>query len=406
MRIALAAEGSRGDIHPLLGLGQALERAGHRVLLCAPPDFAEDAAERGIDFHPVGASVRDYLTAHAQAIDGRARSILGEASRYARESLTRQFSELPPALDGVDLVVGGGVQAAAATAAERLGVPYRYVVYCPALLPSREYPPMVVPRQSLPRWLNRTLWRLFLPAMASVFRRGLNQERAALGLPPVRDVWRHLLGERPVLAVDPSLATQPPDCPFEVQQLACLHPFRPEPLPPKLESFLAQGLPPVYFGFGSMPAADPAATTRAVLDAVDALGCRAIVSRGWAGLGDGPLPDGVLAIGPVSHPALFPRVAAVVHHGGAGTTTTAARAGVPQVLVPHVFDQFYWARQIERHGVGPPPVLRRRLDAAGLAEALASILDNEFVADRARELGERLRAEANLDAAASALVAG
>jgi vancomycin aglycone glucosyltransferase len=50
--------------------------------------------------------------------------------------------------------------------------------------------------------------------------------------------------------------------------------------------------------------------------------------------------------------ALFPRVAAVVHHGGAGTTTAAALAGVPQVVVPNHYDQPYWARQVERLGIG------------------------------------------------------
>jgi vancomycin aglycone glucosyltransferase len=96
-------------------------------------------------------------------------------------------------------------------------------------------------------------------------------------------------------------------------------------------------------------------------------------------------------------------MAAVVHHGGAGTTTTAARAGAPQVLVPHVLDQFYWARRVEALGIGVGRVARRRLSFAGLRDALAAVLDAEIVAERAREIGARLRRDA--DSAADSVAA-
>ena len=74
--------------------------------------------------------------------------------------------------------------------------------------------------------------------------------------------------------------------------------------------------------------------------------------------------------GPLSHPQLFPRCAAVVHHGGAGTTTTAARAGTPQIIVPHVMDQFYWADRVRLLGLGPTDLPRRNLDVQGLVALL------------------------------------
>jgi vancomycin aglycone glucosyltransferase len=60
----------------------------------------------------------------------------------------------------------------------------------------------------------------------------------------------------------------------------------------------------------------------------------------------------VRRVGEVNQQALFGRVAAVVHHGGAGTTTTAARAGAPQVLVPQMADQPYWATRVAALGIG------------------------------------------------------
>ena len=184
-----------------------------------------------------------------------------------------------------------------------------------------------------------------------------------------------------------------------MEQIPCLHPLGGPALPPKLEAFLDQGEAPVYLGFGSMTDPDPATTTQRVLDALSGLGRRAIIDEGWAGLGAGPLPEGVLAIGPVCHARLFPRLAAAVHHGGAGTTTTAARAGVPQIIVPHVMDQFYWAKRVSALGLGPPALPRTRLTAKRLAQVLAATLDNELLAERARALGERLRARKRVDTA-------
>jgi sterol 3beta-glucosyltransferase len=119
-----------------------------------------------------------------------------------------------------------------------------------------------------------------------------------------------------------------------------------------------------------------------------------VISHGWAGLGDGALPEGVLAVGAVSHARLFPRMAAVVHHGGAGTTTTAARAGVPQIIVPHFLDQHYWAGRVRELGLGPPPIPRTKLSAERLTAALRETVGNEIVAERAQELGRRLHEEA------------
>lgn len=122
------------------------------------------------------------------------------------------------------------------------------------------------------------------------------------------------------------------------------------PLPADVEAFLERGEPPIFVGFGSMPAAGDSA--HRPIAAARATGCRIIVSRGWADLElIDDAPD-CMAVGDVSHDVLFPRVAAVVHHGGAGTTAAAARAGVPQVITPMFGDQFYWAGRIADLGAG------------------------------------------------------
>ena len=100
-----------------------------------------------------------------------------------------------------------------------------------------------------------------------------------------------------------------------------------------------------------------------------------------------------MSVGGVSHERLFPRLAAIVHHGGAGTTTAAARAGVPQLVVPHLVDQYYWAERVAGLGLGPRGLARATLTADRLADTLAAFRDNDVLHQRASEIGAHLRAE-------------
>jgi vancomycin aglycone glucosyltransferase len=392
MRIAIAVEGTRGDVHPMIGLGRSLQASGHEVELCAPPDFATDVGDGGLRFRPIGQSVRAFLDAQAGAVHGGTLAVLKSGRDFFETNGARQFEELAPAVKGADLVVAAGTQVAASSLAELHGVPYRYVAYCPALFPSPEHAPLFTPFGALPRWVNRLLWWLTFRMMNLTIGRSVNRCRAQIGMPKLANPSLHVFSERPLLATDELLAPAPKQTRWEVQSLGCLHPFEPDPLPEKLEAFLDAGEPPVYVGFGSMTDPDPGRSTRLVLDAVRRAGVRAVLSAGWAGLGDAPLPENVRVVGAVSHAALFPRVAAVVHHGGAGTTTTAARAGVPQIIVPHLLDQFYWARRVAELGLGPPAPSRRRLHCDDLAGSLRALRDNDVVVERAAALGERLRA--------------
>lgn len=126
-----------------------------------------------------------------------------------------------------------------------------------------------------------------------------------------------------------------------------------------------------------------------LIEAARALGLRSILLQGWAGLTPGDTGDDVLSIPDVNHAKLFPRVAAIVHHGGAGTTTAAARAGTPQVVIPHNYDQFYWAHRVQELGAGISGPLRDDITADNVAQALREALQPE-VKTRAEELASRI----------------
>jgi vancomycin aglycone glucosyltransferase len=216
-----------------------------------------------------------------------------------------------------------------------------------------------------------------------------------MGLDAVADVRGHLLTDRSWLAADPVLAPWPdPQDGSVVQTGAWLLPDE-RPLSPELEAFLDAGERPVYFGFGSIRA--PEGLSRVMIGAARALGRRSVVSRGWADLSlvdEGP---DCLAIGEVNQQALFRRVAAVVHHGGAGTTTAAARAGAPQVVIPQLYDQPYWALRVEQLGIGAA-----HTPGAPTTSSLASALERALhpgVAARARSIALRVRGDGSRSAA-------
>jgi vancomycin aglycone glucosyltransferase len=390
MKFLLSSIGSRGDVQPLLALALELRALGHTPLLCVAPNFRAWIEAFGIDVAPIGPDLEAWTrVAPAQPVSSKPSP--EQLQQLARHTVAEQFRVTPEAARSCDLIlVGGMLHTAGRSIAEALGIPYVYAAYCPATLPSPDYPPATMGArhpQTLPAKENRRLWRADAQSFDAAFGAALNEQRAALGLPPVAQVARHITTDRPWLAADPVLGPAGAPIEMEVWQTGAWVAADLTPLPQALEQFLAAGDPPLYFGFGSMRAA--AETSQLLIGTARTLGRRAILVRGWGAIDAVDAGDDILAIGDVNHERLLPRVAAVVHHGGAGTTTAAARAGRPQVIVPHLYDQFYWAHRVETLGVGVegPPTTELTVD--GLAESLRACLAPNLAA-RAEALASRM----------------
>jgi vancomycin aglycone glucosyltransferase len=287
-----------------------------------------------------------------------------------------------------------------------MGIPYVFAAYCPAVLPSPHHapPPLPpLPGQPAPEALdNRELWTRDGERFNALFGATLNAQRASLGLAPVDDVRSHVFAEQPWLAADPTLGPWPDPADGTVFQTGAWILPDERPLSSELEAFLDAGEPPVYFGFGSIRATQD--LSKVMIESARAHGRRAIVSRGWADLSLVDDAPDCLAIGEVNQQALFERVAAVVHHGGAGTTTAAARAGAPQVLIPQMYDQHYWARRVQELGVGAA-----HASGAPSTDSLTRALELTLradVADRARSIGTEVRGDGALVAAERLMLAG
>jgi vancomycin aglycone glucosyltransferase len=354
MRVLLSTIGSRGDVQPLVALASQLRALGQEVRLCVPPDFRDWIDGLGMPVVPIGPEVRRTAASTPPATPG---PLSPERRRQLAEaSVATQFETIAAAAQGCDIIVAAtALQIAARSVAEKMGIPYVFVAYCPAVLPSPHHAPPQLPpipgQTPAPATAdNRELWTRDRERFNDLFCPALNSHRASIGQAPVDDVRSYVFTNWPWLAADPTLAPWPDTADGGVFQTGAWILADDRPLSRELETFLGAGEPPVYFGFGSMRA--PQDLSQVMIKTARALGRRAIVSRGWADLLLVDDEPDCLAIGEVNQQALFKRVAAVVHHGGAGTTTTAALAGAPQVVIPQWYDQHYWAERIHSLGVG------------------------------------------------------
>jgi vancomycin aglycone glucosyltransferase len=353
LRVLLSTIGSRGDVQPLVALALALSGLGQEVRMCVPPDFRDWIDGLGIPVTPIGPELRK-LTASSPA--AAPTPISPERRRQMIEgTVATQFETIAAAAEGCDVIVGAtALQIAAPSVAEKMGIPYIFAVYCPRDLPSPHHAPiplgMLGDKPAPATADNRELWTKDALRWNDGWGPALNAHRASIGLAPVSDVHRHILTKRPWLAADPTLAPWPDPSDDAPLQSGAWIVADERPLSAELETFLDAGEPPVYFGFGSIRA--PLDLSRVMIESARALGRRAIVSGGWADLSLVDDEPDCLTIAEVNQQALFTRVAAAVHHGGAGTTTAAALAGAPQVVIPQMYDQPYWAQRVHDLGIG------------------------------------------------------
>ncbi|MET7569021.1 glycosyltransferase [Streptomyces sp. NPDC005492] len=395
MRVLLSTWGSRGDVEPLTGLASRLLELGAEVRVCAPPDeeFIELLARIGVPLVPLGPSVRSVVNAARPPKPGA-------AFQLAPELVAARYETLMVAAEGCDVLLATGLMPAGArSVAEKLGIRYVFACFHTVGLPSLQRRPPARPGTPSPpeETDNKVLWEQDAERVNALYGEAENRHRAAIGLPPVGNVRDYVFTDRPWLAAEPALVPWQDLTDLDVVTTGPWILPDERPLPDDLEAFLKAGEPPVHVGFGSMALSTSPDFARTAIEAIRAQGRRVLLARGWADLTPIDDRDDCFVVGEVNHQALFGRVAAVVHHGGAGTTQTASLAGVPQVVVPQIVDQPYWAAGVAELGIGvahdgPTPTYD------SLSAALTTVLAPEMRA-RAKAVAGTLRTDGTTVAA-------
>ena len=398
MKVAVVTYGTEGDTRPLAALCRALIDAGHEARILADASTLTSASALGVPASSLTGDIKRALMPGetlSNVVGGKTNfsNTARALADIATANTTAWMRETLDAARGCDaLIVSALASFVGLSVAECLGIPAIGAGMIP-ITPTAEFASPFLPPGKLPRWLNRASHRFVNAMLWRAFRKATNAARASVcALAPRERVWT----EHPILyGVSPTLLPQPQDWPPQARicgqwRMPNEHRWSaPEPL----ADFLAVGEAPIYIGFGSMAGFDRRAFGEALIEAVG--GRRALFYPGWSGIDGDALPSNFHVIGDTPHEWLFPRTSMVIHHGGAGTSHSAARAGVPSVVVPFAADQFFWADRLARHGIAPAAVQGKRVSAAALARAI-DFASSAEVSTRAAAIGAAMAQEDGL----------
>jgi UDP:flavonoid glycosyltransferase YjiC (YdhE family) len=403
MRVAIIALGSRGDLEPYLALGKGLADSGHVVRLVTHQNFEPLVSSHGLECWPIEGNVQDTAQNMAGLLEGgNFLAILSHMAKEAQEAALFLAQAGLDACRGMDVLLAGvGGLFGGIALAEKLKLPLIQAYYIP-FTPTQAYPSFLAPMlPPLPgRLTNRLTHHLARQMIWQGFRSADNRARRQVLDLPTPSFWGPynsdcLRGQLVLYGFSPAVIppTSDWDANTHVTGYWFLEPADDWMPPAALMDFLQDGPPPVYVGFGSMSSLKPEETADLVLRALARSGQRGVVLSGWGGLHSDAVPESVFMVDSIPFSWLFPRLAAVVHHGGAGTTAAGLRAGVPSIVVPFFGDQPYWGRRVEELGVGPAAIPRKKLSVERLAQAIHIAVTDQSMRRRAASLGSTIRAE-------------
>lgn len=397
MKITILTYGSRGDVQPFLPLSVKLISRGHAVKLAAPSRFENLVEGYGITFVPL---TGDPETAILRINDARNNifKMLSEGFAHALEVGGDVFQQSAEACRDADLIVHAFSHTVDGhTRAREMNIPDVHVQTFPMYASTGDYPSVVLPDLKI-RALNyfthvagiKIMWWLSLFGFRQISRRaGLPKRR--LYFPFDKTSLRP-----PTLmlcAWSPSLLPPSREWSANVHVTGYFFFDETESFQPstELQNFLDSGDTPICVSFGSMVNRDAETIDRIIRESLSKTGQRGIILSGWGGARNSSSSN-LLYLESAPHDWLLPRCKMLIHHGGAGTVAAGLRAGIPQVIVPFMTDQPFWARRVHAVGAAPNPILVKHLSVERLTQAIIEA-SGDNIRQHAHVLGQSINKE-------------
>jgi UDP:flavonoid glycosyltransferase YjiC (YdhE family) len=412
MKFVLAFYGTRGDVEPGVAVGRELLRRGHDVRVAVPPDLVGFAESAGLAAVAYGPDNQEWLEATRNFWKRFFRNFwrIQELKRLLRESREpgiqcwgEMSSMLTSLVDGADLLLSGmSYQELAVNVAEYRDIPLATLLWFPVRVNGHVVPILPAP-----------LIRLAMTAYEWLVWRGVRKvegtQRRELGLPKATSPAPRRIAEGGSLEIQaydevcfPGLAAEWAKWDGQRPFVGTLTIESPTGADEEVASWIAEGTPPIFFGFGSIPVESPADTIAMIGAACAQVGERALVCAGWSDFSNVPHFEHVKVVSAVNYAAVFPACRALVHHGGAGTTAAGLRAGVPTLILWMADVQFMWGAAVKQLKMGTARRFSSTTEKSLVAD-LRTILAPEYLT-RAREIATRMTRPAESVAAAADLV--
>jgi UDP:flavonoid glycosyltransferase YjiC (YdhE family) len=412
MIFVLACYGARGDVDPGVVVGRELLRRGHEVRMAVSPNlvgFAESAGltavAYGLDTQAIAEAHRNYWTCFFRN-PWRIQD-LTRLGREIRELNTQCWAEASTTLtslaDGADLLIAGPIfEQPVVNVAEYYDIPLATLHFFPVRAHGRLLP-------FLPSWLTRSAMTMNDWLSWRAMRKVEDAQRRELGLPKATGPMSRRIAKRGSLEIQaydevcfPGLAAEWAKWDGQRPFVGALTMESLTDADDEVGSWIAAGIPPIYFGFGSISVGSPADTLAMIGAACAQLGERALVCAAGTDFSHVPHFEHVKVVGAVNFAAAFPACRAVVHHGGGGTTNAGLRAGVPTLILWTLPDQPLWGAAVKRLKVGTARRFSRTTRESLVAD-LRTILAPQYLT-RAREIATRMTKPADSVANAADLV--
>ena len=396
MKILLVTRGTQGDIYPYVRLASELKKRGHAVTLSLPRLFEREGRDSGV--RCVFQASDDIAGMMADTPDTK--NLLD----WTRRVIDSQFAELVPLLKEHDLLVAANTEFAAPSVAEYCGKPCVRTAYGP-FMPSDTIPPPVFPwANPHPVFKPALLWKLLNAGLNAMVKKAINKNRRALGMSAIKDQAEHapehadnyLLYSQYLGSCDSAWRYKwdiggycfNDTFPYDKTELQNLHAF-----------IKKDSRPTIFFTLGSCNVKQRDRFAELLFDICTERGYKLAVSCGWWKVGARlENSDNLFRLESViPHWFIFPHCDAIIHHGGVGTTHSAARSGRPQMIVPLILDQFYWAHRVHELGIGPGGISIKRATKRLLEQKVMDLIGNTAYKDKAASLAALVRSERGLE---------
>jgi sterol 3beta-glucosyltransferase len=409
MKIGLQTWGSYGDVRPFISLAAGLQSCGHDVTLVVTStdgsDYSQSALQLGVKI--IGVPSNKIVVSENYFEIGR--SIINEPNLVKQTKLIISNLILPMEAEMYcaaeelcrerDIIIGHSFHYPVQTAAQKFRRPYLTVTLNPSVIPSSDTPPTGLPNYG--KRANAFFWWLAKSALNNNVKPYVDQLRRRNGLENavdlISDVW--LSHELNLIAVSKEICAVRSDWNDTHQICGFFNVANIEKegkAPAELEQFLERGAPPVYMTFGSMVSENIQEQTEIAhlfAEAVQLSGCRAIIQLSlWEDCRLSP-SESICYVKTSPHELIFPKCAAVVHHGGAGTSQAVMLAGIPSIVVPQISDQYFWGREMNRLGIAPEMLPIKKMTINALAERIKLVLSSMSMQTQARKVGLSMRNE-------------